>query len=473
MKTILRTTTWSACMLGALVATACGDDGGSSNDATATEGSDTGVTSVADSTGGSADETATDGTPAVTFWQDVAPVFYERCVTCHRDGGVGPFPMSTYEEAAPWGAAISAAMEGRTMPPWLVTADGSCGDFRDSRWVPDDEIALVAAWVADGSPEGEPRDDLQIPDLPGLDNATEFQTPMFTPEIQGGKLAEFDEYRCFRVDPGLTADRFLTGYDVHPGNEAIVHHVLVMPVDPNEMVNGTQTNDEVMQALDDESPDRDGWPCFGAAGQGVEETGIPVAWAPGQGVVDYPEGSGLRVSAGEELVIQVHYNLANPDHIGQSDQTTVQLRLDEQVDREGILLLPDPFLDSIFGGEPIELPPGEESVEYTWELPVSDLLGGSGLTQIDLLGVFPHMHEFGQAMRLEIDQGGGMECAADVPNWDFAWQLQYFYEEPRTLGLDDVLRVTCDFNTTSVTEPVQPGWGTNNEMCLMGLFLAI
>ena len=43
--------------------------------------------------------------------------------------------------------------------------------------------------------------------------------------------------------------------------------------------------------------------------------------------------------------------------------------------------------------------------------------------------------------------------------------------EPRVLTASDTLQVTCEFNTMSATEPVTPGWGTNNEMCLMGLFL--
>ncbi len=465
-------TTWTLCLLTGLAAQACGDDGGGGGGAASTGGT-SGETSTG-TTEGVADETATTGEPpAVTFWDDVAPVLYDNCVTCHRQGGIGPFALENYEQALPWSTAIAAAVQGRTMPPWLVTDDGSCGDFADSRWLADETVEMIVAWNDDGSPQGEPRDDLTLPAPEMLQGATPFGTPNFIPEIQGGELAEFDEYRCFLVDPQLAGDRFLTGYDVMPGNEAIVHHVLVMPVDPTEMVGPGTTNADVMQALDDESPDRDGWPCFGEAGDGVDVSGIPVAWAPGQGIVEFPAGTGLRIEQVEQLVIQVHYNLVNPDSRGQPDQTNVMLRLEEQVDREGFMLLPDPFLESIFGGQPIELPPGEPSVEYTWELPVADLLAGSGITEIDLVGVFPHMHEFGQAMGLEIDGPGGLECAADVPRWDFNWQLQYFYEQPRTLTTDDVLRVTCDFDTSDATEPVTPGWGTNNEMCLMGLFLTI
>ena len=455
-------------LLMALGLPACGDDSSSTDDGAATGGATSSgdTDSTVDDTGDSSGATA-----SVTFWDDVAPILYQRCTACHRDGSIGPFNLVNYEDAQTWGAAMVAAMEARTMPPWLVTDDGSCGEFRDSRWMPDEEIALISTWVDEGYPEGEPRDDLQVPEFPTLDNPTTFETPNFTPEIQGGELAEFDEYRCFLVDPDLPGDRFMTGYDVLPGNEAIVHHVLVMPVDPDLQVNGTQTNAEVMQALDDESPDRAGWPCFGAAGDGVDNRGIPVSWAPGQGVVNFPEGTGLRIAENEQLVIQVHYNLVDPATHGQSDQSQVQLRLEESVEREGIMLLPDPFLDSIFGDDPITLPPGEESVEYTWEVPALLVLAELGIPQIDLYGVFPHMHEFGTAMRLDINGADDSECAAEVTDWDFGWQLQYFYEEPRVLTAQDSLQVTCEFNTMNATEPVTPGWGTNNEMCLMGVYL--
>jgi hypothetical protein len=42
----------------------------------------------------------------------------------------------------------------------------------------------------------------------------------------------YDEYRCFLVDPGLAQDAFITGYEVTPGNAAIVHHIIGFAVDP-------------------------------------------------------------------------------------------------------------------------------------------------------------------------------------------------------------------------------------------------
>lgn len=468
----LRPELLTLCLAVAFVAPACGDDGagpadgaGTASDGTTSEPN--GTTTA--TTGDAVDETGT--TPTVTFWQDVAPVFYDSCATCHREGGAAPFALLTYEDASAWASAVQSSVQSRTMPPWLVVDDGTCGEFRYSRWLPQDTVDMISSWVEQGMPEGDPRDDLTIPEPPAIEGATELQTPDFVPEIQGGELAEFDEYRCFLVDPNLPGDRFITGYDVVPGNDALVHHLLVMPVDPDEMTNDGRTNAEVMQDLDDQSPDRDGWPCFGAAGEGVEESSIPVVWAPGQGVVDFPEGTGLRVGANDQFVIQMHYNLANEGSLGMSDQTTVQLRLQESVDREAFMFLPDPFLESIFEGEPEQLPPGQPSVEYEWELQMGPVLGWLGLPSLELLGLFPHMHEYGQAMRMDIEDADGLECAADIPRWDFNWQLQYFYEQPRTLTDADTIRVVCDFDTLGADEPVLPGWGTQNEMCLMGLYV--
>jgi hypothetical protein len=143
-----------------------------------------------------------DGEPlTTTYWQDLAPIYYERCVTCHREGGIAPFVLDDYENAAAWAQASAMAVENRVMPPWLVSDDGTCNSWQHSRALEQSEIDTILAWVDGGMLEGEPRDDLSVPELPGLEGGTPFVTPEFTPAPQGGLFAEFDEYRCFLFDP--------------------------------------------------------------------------------------------------------------------------------------------------------------------------------------------------------------------------------------------------------------------------------
>ena len=225
---------------------------------------------------------------AVSYWQDVAPIFEQRCLSCHQEGGLGPFRLDDYETAKAHAAGIRAQTQARLMPPYLVTADGSCGEFQDSHWLSDEELATIDDWVKAGAPEGN-HAQINAPALPKLDDAAIYTTPVFTPEPEGSQLAEHDEYRCFLVDSGVDAVKFITAYDVEPGLPAVVHHALAMIVDPDAPASLPDqpglTNLELMEALDAESPDREGWPCFGMAGDGVEVRDVPTTWAPGEGMV--------------------------------------------------------------------------------------------------------------------------------------------------------------------------------------------
>jgi hypothetical protein len=420
--------------------------------------------------GGAASEPI--GESAPTYWQDVAPIFYSKCVTCHRQGGIGPFVLDDYAEAKAWAGASAIAAEQRTMPPWLVTDDGTCGSFQGSRALASAEIATIRAWADAGAPEGQPRDDLAAPVGGVLDDAVTYRTPLFLPEAEGGALAAHDEYRCFRVDTGLTDARFLTGYAVEPGVADMIHHVLVVIVDPEAPGAGGVKNKDIIAALDAESPDRDGWPCFGAAGDGVQPRGIPVSWAPGQGVSELPPGTGYRITEDDWMIVQVHYNLTDSALAGMKDQTAVQVRYADSVEREGHFSLPDDLLASLTTGAPVQLAPGMESVKYSFDFDLGDWLPRYGAQAGALHGVFPHMHQYGRKLTVELVEGDGApRCAADVQRWDFDWQLYYFFDQPLPLSLASKLRITCEYDTRGATGPVLPGWGTENEMCLAGVFV--
>jgi mono/diheme cytochrome c family protein len=410
---------------------------------------------------------------ATTYWQDVAPIYFEHCVGCHSDGGIAPFVLDDYSTAAAWAHASAAAVRNRVMPPWLVTDDGSCNEWQHSRTLAQDQIDTILAWVEDGMPEGQPRDDLQIPEPPRLTGATPIRTPEFIPEPQGGMQAEYDEYRCFMIEPQLERDMFITGYEVVPGNPAIVHHLLAMVIDPDLEVAPGKTNRDFLTAYDDESPDRLGWPCFGIAGEEVVTESLPVGWAPGQGVVEFPADSGTLLARGDVIVVQIHYNMHAPGVLGQSDSTTINLRLEPEVSREVLFELPDGLLHTTLDGDPHALEPGSSEERFTFTIPADRYRTWLGSDRVELLGVFPHMHNYGVGMQARVLDAEGQErgCVVDVFRWEYQWQLYYFYERPIVLSKGDTVEVTCVYDTSRVSEPIWPGWGTNNEMCLLGMYV--
>jgi hypothetical protein len=427
--------------------------------------------------GGDDDDPGSPGPSVETlsYGADIAPIYYGKCVGCHQEGGIAPFRLDRYADAKQW--AVPAAMATRRgyMPPFHMTYDGSCGDLQSEAALTAAEKQRIWDWANGGAAEG-PAVQLPLPATPRLEGAShELKTPLFSPVAQGGALAEHDDYRCFLLDPGMTRDSFITGFEVLPGNKALVHHLLGFIVNPAGKTMSGMTNAEVMQALDDKTPDRAGWDCFGGAGDGVEPDGVPVEWAPGGGPVSYPANTGVALKTTDRLVVQLHYNLADPKVRGQTDSSTIRLRFADTVDRRLAFLLPDPFLDSLFGDGPsFSLPAGDPAYPFSWKLDTKGL-GLEGLPYVDLLGIGPHMHERGRKweLRMVARPGAAKACIGKVEAWDFEWQRSYFYKSPLRLEAGGEIELTCQYDTSQDRNPVLPGWGTRNEMCLAIMMVAL
>ncbi|WP_158501903.1 hypothetical protein [Vitiosangium sp. GDMCC 1.1324] len=423
-----------------------------------------------------------------TFSEHVAPIIEAQCVSCHREGGVAPFRLDSYAGARDYAQAIKAATSARTMPPWGVESDGSCNTFRDARWLSDEQIDTIARWVDAGAPEGAPGWKPQPVASSSL-GAGALELAMSAPYTPApSEASTTDDYRCFLLDPKLDESRFITGFEVLPGNTALVHHALVYSVDPAQVVGQTEdgqpiTNGQRMEALQKEAGPKGGWPCFGAAGEGVTPNGLSVTWAPGTGVTHYPEGTGLALAKGHQLVMQMHYHLHTSaahlmhEETGGTDQTRLRLELTRSVARPAISVLPDEFLNT--RGTPREqpLPPGQAAVPVEWTIPgqvamsyVEEIMGMKP-SRIDVYGVFPHMHGAGRELSATFEGKGTSTCAAQVSRWDYNWQRTYFYETPLSWTAEQSIHVKCTYDTRGYSKPIRPGLGTEDEMCLFGLYM--
>ncbi len=146
------------------------------------------------------------------FNEDVAPIFITQCATCHREGGAGPFPLVTFDDASAVADLIPSMVANRQMPPFNADNSGDCNTYKDARWLSDDQIATVVAWADGDRLEGDPATAPALPALPpGLArvDATATMTEAYSPAF-----ARPDDYRCFIVDPAIASDTFLTGFEV-------------------------------------------------------------------------------------------------------------------------------------------------------------------------------------------------------------------------------------------------------------------
>ena len=439
----------------------------------------TGSSSEGSSTAAMPDTDGSTGEPldpnAPKFYDDVLPIFVGQCLGCHEPGGIGPHDLAEYQTARSLAELIATTTEHRVMPPFNAWAGGECNTFDDARWLTDEEIELIAAWVEGGAQEGDPG--TVLPDPPELEtlqgeDIVEAKTPAGYAPVPDD-VGALDDYQCFLFDPQIAdAPRFLTGFEVVPGNPAVLHHIVAFVVDPEEGALPGVTNADLMQSLDDASPDQPGWDCYGAAGNGVLVKGTPITWAPGGGAFNFPEGTGIRMDPGEVLVIQTHYNIANDQG---EDQSTVRMSWADQVEREAVNVLLDKFLIGAFNGNPVTIPPGEEGWVFQWDESVAGFGFDDRIAQwgeVDILGMLPHMHEAGQRMQVEIMRGEEQQCGLYVDRWDFDWQQAFMYEQPIRVSATDRIQITCEWNTMDRDSPTSPGLGTGAEMCLLGLYVA-
>ena len=88
---------------------------------------------------------------SITWNREISRLFYDRCATCHRDGGTS-FPLITYQDAQPRATAIKNAVLGRRMPPWGAVK--GFGEFRNDQGLTQEQVELVGAWVEGGARRG-------------------------------------------------------------------------------------------------------------------------------------------------------------------------------------------------------------------------------------------------------------------------------------------------------------------------------
>ena len=96
----------------------------------------------------------------ITFHRDIEPILQRSCQNCHRIGGVGPMPLVTHEQVAPFAGLIEykTGLRDRAgaMPPWYMEKNIGIQDYKNDPSLNDAEIEAIAAWAQSGAPKGDP-----------------------------------------------------------------------------------------------------------------------------------------------------------------------------------------------------------------------------------------------------------------------------------------------------------------------------
>jgi mono/diheme cytochrome c family protein len=389
--------------------------------------------------------------PAVTYARDVAPLLQRHCQECHRPGGVAPFSLTTYDDARSWAEDIRLFTSNGRMPPWKPVE--GFGDFLHPRRMTAEEIACIDRWVRAGCPLGNPD---ELPPPREFSNDWALGEPDLVLTIPEYELAADgpDVYQCFVLPTDLDRDRFVTAFEVKPGNAQVVHHVIAF----------LDTSGRARQ-LDAATAEpgytsSQGFPGFLPAG------GLG-GWAPGNVRDPLPPGIGRILPRGADVVLQVHYHkIGKP----QRDRTQIGLYFARHEVRRAVFVVPVTPPGGPFSG--MTIPAGAENHEVT----------GGMILPLDALAVTitPHMHLLGRDMKVTATlPDGTVQPLLYVDDWDFNWQETYQYRQlvplPRGTRIDLVAHFdNSDRNPHNPNHPPQTvTWGeqTTDEMCIAFLEL--
>ena len=164
-----------------------------------------------------------------TFSEDVAPILFRSCVSCHRAGAMGPMPLTSYQDARPWARAIRNRVVAREMPPW--GADEGIGTFANN---PTSRRRRHRHHRALGGRRRAEGDRARMPALPPVVEGWDLGTP----DLVLAMAAPFDipaeprsVYGDFPLETRFAEDRFIEAAEVRPGAPEVTHHANVLVKD--------------------------------------------------------------------------------------------------------------------------------------------------------------------------------------------------------------------------------------------------
>jgi len=336
------------------------------------------------------------GSGQVTFAKDVAPIFKEHCVTCHRFGSIAPMSLMTYEEARPWARSIRAKVVDREMPPWHIDRNVGITKFKDDPSLTDSQVKTIAKWVDDGAPMGNPADlpaprkfeDDQNWFIGKPDIIIKMDKPYLLPKAGPDNIVDV------LIDPGFKEDMYVAAIEskpLDPQSFKVVHHFTTNLVeDPEEDPVGLFLNE----------------------------------YALGKNGDIFPPNSGRLIKAGTKINFNLHLNPR-----GETTEVSVQL---------GLKLLPKgqvpkyvAFTQHMGDVAELDIPAGA----------ISRHDGYFRLPQPALLSSFqPHMHNRGKAQCMEAiypdvrtDSArpgpARVETLSCVSAYQFGWHITYPYAD--------------------------------------------
>ncbi len=422
----------------------------------------------------------------ITFSKDIAPVLQRSCQKCHRPDALAPMSLINYDDVRPWARAIKYRTGLRdqqgVMPPWFIEKDIGIQRFKDDPSLSEAEIRMIAAWVDNGAPEGDPADlpppleflaadewEIGEPDL--IVSSPSFEVLADAPDWWGAIGAS---------PTGLTEDRYVAALEYKEVTESVegdrrdtvgslfvVHHSAMLALGPEAMeAFGAATSGAGGGADTGEREPGERNADEGVADEddadGLDGLDLWPVHEVGRNADFFAPKAGKLLSADSQLMFIQNHHHSNGAH------TRAHIEVAFKFHPRGYT--PTLKNEFVFMGTITDLDIEAMEAEQVLE-------AFSVLEENTKLTVFePHMHAPGVRMCLDAIRGTRIETL-NCSGYDHSWVRAYAYEDDAAplLPKGTILRMTGTFNNSptnrNVADPRNWSGGGNRSVDQMFLLL--
>ncbi|MEP7264517.1 MAG: T9SS type A sorting domain-containing protein [Bacteroidota bacterium] len=382
----------------------------------------------------------------ITWAEEIAPIMYNHCTTCHHSGAIGGTSFIDYADVFSEGLSIQDKVNTGEMPPW--PPDPEYRHLAHERLLSTWEKTAINDWVNNGMPQGNMANAPAPPVYSGTALITNpdyiYQIPNYTVNTAT------DLYRNFVVPTNLLSQQYITEFEVIPGNRGVVHHVIVWE--------DTSSTPATLDAADPGT----GYTNFG--GSGSSTSNMIGLWVPGMGSFKWPTGMGQLLPAGTNIVIQVHYPGGTTN---ETDSTQIRVKTSSTALRN-VYTIPILNHDNTIVDGPLFIPANTtKTFHEQFTVPV--------FLNLSLISVGPHMHLLGQtALSYGVTLVNDTIPFIKIDHWDFHWQGLYPFKQVLKIPGGTTLYGEASYDNT-VNNPENPnnppqdvslGESTTDEMLL-------
>lgn len=396
-----------------------------------------------------------------TWAENIAPILYNNCTSCHHAGGLAPNSLMTYGDAFAFRYQVKTYVNDGYMPPWPPNSNYTHLAFE--RVLSETDKNKISDWVLGGAPEGNPAN---APTPPVYSNGSSaLSTIDFTAKMPDYMVnTSTDLYRCFVINTNFANDKFAAEIEIVPGNASIVHHVLLY-----------EDSTMMIKQLDSAQAGA-GYTNF--YGTGSNASNLIGEWVPGTQHIKFPDKMGVKLKKNTRLIMQIHYPKGTYLKL---DSTRVNIRYATNTStntfppfRE-VAFLPILNEGNLING-PLVIPPNVVKTFTAASIATSN--PQPPFPFYTLLSVAPHMHLIGKQMKVFAVANNATKDTMpmiSIPKWDFKWQGVYNFRNPLKVPVGSTLIAQSAYDNTS-SNPANPssppiqvtqGESTTNEMMLV------